>query len=198
MRKSIKIWTPLHVSLNNSVVRPSFKNLSDNFLAKDVKRMLTFKRWPLVAELKLKVSKGCGPKFRENMLSCIHTRQLDPPSFYLIRIFPIYVRFKHHRYGVVVGRGQTLSCILIFPKVPPDPLPPPILYEYKIENFPETLDHIPKKQEISKFGHFEFQLCQCKRQIYQSCHGHSWLSAFKFTKCSVEFQFGHFEFQLCL
>ena len=36
------------------------------------------------------------------------------------------------------------SCILIFPKVPPDPLPPPILYGYKIANFPETLDHIPK------------------------------------------------------
>ena len=37
-----------------------------------------------------------------------------------------------------------LSGILIFPKIPPDPLPPPILYEYKIANFPETLDHIPK------------------------------------------------------
>ncbi len=37
-----------------------------------------------------------------------------------------------------------LSCILIFPKVPPDPHPPPILYEYKIANFPETLVHIPK------------------------------------------------------
>ncbi len=37
-----------------------------------------------------------------------------------------------------------LSIILIFPKVPPDPLPPPILYEYKIANFPGTLDHIPK------------------------------------------------------
>ncbi len=37
-----------------------------------------------------------------------------------------------------------LSCILIFKKVPPDPPPPPpILYEYKIANFPETLDHIP-------------------------------------------------------
>ncbi len=39
-----------------------------------------------------------------------------------------------------------LSCILIFPKVPPDPLPPPIVYEYKIANFPETLDHIPKHE----------------------------------------------------
>ncbi len=56
----------------------------------------------------------------------------------------------------MVGRGQTLlcyiqkmlSCILILPKVPPDPLPPPILYEYKIANFPETLDHIPKMVEI--------------------------------------------------
>ncbi len=38
---------------------------------------------------------------------------------------------------------KILSCILIFPKVPPDPLPPPILYEYKIANFPKTLDHIP-------------------------------------------------------
>ncbi len=36
-----------------------------------------------------------------------------------------------------------LSCISIFPEVPPDPLPPPILYEYNIANFPETLDHIP-------------------------------------------------------
>ncbi len=32
-----------------------------------------------------------------------------------------------------------LSCTLIFPKVPPDPLPPPILYEYKIANLPELL-----------------------------------------------------------
>ena len=32
---------------------------------------------------------------------------------------------------------------LIFPKVPPDPLPPPILYEYKKADFPKTLDHIP-------------------------------------------------------
>ncbi len=37
-----------------------------------------------------------------------------------------------------------LSCILIFPKVSPDPPLPPILYEYKIANFPKTFDHIPK------------------------------------------------------
>ncbi len=35
--------------------------------------------------------------------------------------------------------AKMLSCTLIFPKVPPDPLPPPILYEYKIANLPELL-----------------------------------------------------------
>ncbi len=32
--KSLKIRPPLHVSPNNSVARPSIKNLSDNFLTK--------------------------------------------------------------------------------------------------------------------------------------------------------------------
>ncbi len=48
-----------------------------------------------------------------------------------------------------------LSCILIFPKVPPDPLPFPILYEYKIVNVPETLDHIPYCNNIS------MSVCMC-------------------------------------
>ena len=33
-RYDAKIVPPLHVSLNSSVARPSFKNLSDNFLTK--------------------------------------------------------------------------------------------------------------------------------------------------------------------
>ena len=41
--------------------------------------------------------------------------------------------------------SKMLSFILIFPKVSPDTLAPPILYEYKVANFPETLDHIPKR-----------------------------------------------------
>ncbi len=36
-----------------------------------------------------------------------------------------------------------LSILFNFPKNAPGPPPPPILYGYKIANFPETLDHIP-------------------------------------------------------
>ncbi len=45
---------------------------------------------------------------------------------------------------------EMLSCISIFPQVPPDPLPP-ILYEYKIAIFPRTLDHIPYVKQTREF-----------------------------------------------
>ncbi len=56
-----KIRPPLHVYLNNSVIRPSFKNLRDNCfdqVAKDAICMFTFEKCPPVSELKLTVSKN--------------------------------------------------------------------------------------------------------------------------------------------
>ncbi len=54
--KSMKNWLPLHVCLNNSITRPSFKHLRVVFyeVAKYVKRVFTFSRWPLMPELKIK------------------------------------------------------------------------------------------------------------------------------------------------
>ncbi len=59
--KHMKIRPHLHICLNNSAARPSFKNLRGVFfsyqVAKDAENVFTFEKGPLVAELKLKVSK---------------------------------------------------------------------------------------------------------------------------------------------
>ncbi len=47
-----------YMLLNIFITRPSFKNLSGVFFDKgsiDVKSVLTFEKWPLMAELKLKM-----------------------------------------------------------------------------------------------------------------------------------------------
>ncbi len=57
-------YTSFHISVNI----PSFKNLKTNFLTKrgsiDVKGALIFEKWPLVAELKLKMSKSFFSHFQ--------------------------------------------------------------------------------------------------------------------------------------
>ncbi len=66
------------------------------------------------------------------------------------------------------------SCILIFPKVPPDPLPPPILYGYKIANFPETLDHIPKTAQCLSIPILIQLDMESKQQFFNCFSAHCW------------------------
>ncbi len=50
---------PSHVSLNNSAVRPSFKNLYDTFWASGQIYevfLYIFEKWPILAELKFKMA----------------------------------------------------------------------------------------------------------------------------------------------
>ncbi len=54
---------PADVLSNNFVNRPSFKNLHDPYFDQwsiDAKRAVTFEKWPLVVELKLKMWKNTG------------------------------------------------------------------------------------------------------------------------------------------
>ncbi len=47
--------------------------------------------------------------------------------------------------------AKMLSCTLIFPKVPPDPLPPPYLVRIQDSEFTETFDLIPYLIKICCF-----------------------------------------------
>ena len=56
--KHVKNWPPLHVSLNNSF-KTVFQNSEGQVfdqVAKDARSVFTLEKWPLMAELKLKVS----------------------------------------------------------------------------------------------------------------------------------------------
>ncbi len=54
--KPLKIRPPLHVWPNNSVARQKSEGQLFDQVTKDVKSVFTFSRWPLMAELKLKMA----------------------------------------------------------------------------------------------------------------------------------------------
>ena len=116
-----------------------------HFVRRGTKKLTCKARFPLVAKSPYDNRiQGMRSKVLVHSLSGIRTRQLDPPhpSFYRVQNFTNYVI----PYVIFTTRGwgrsdtfvfktnlscfikKMLSCTLIFPKVPPDPLPPPILY----------------------------------------------------------------------